>query len=669
MPANAAHASTGQDTTQDSSGDIRPGSPPVLKSASYTSRPSPEAAESHAQAKQGAPKQGLPIMALGALGVVFGDIGTSPLYAVKQCFQDDPSFAHDPALVLGILSLIIWSILFVVCVKYVGFILRADHDGEGGTLAMLGLIRSKVPPLPFRTPTALTLLVLFGSALLYGDGVVTPAISVLSAVEGLKQASPAFERFVVPLAAGILLALFVAQHCGTQRVGRFFGPVMLVWFGMIALLGVTHAVQHPDVLAAFNPLMGLRLLLGHGWAGYAVLGAVVLCFSGTEALFADLGHFGRSPIVLSWYCVVLPALGLNYLGQGAELLANPTSVRNPFFALVPHWGLYPAVIIATAATVIASQALISGAFSLTQQAINMGFAPRYRVVHTSEEERGQVYMPVVNYALMVACLALVVTFRSSDALGSAYGLAVIGTMTVTSITFYVVMRQVWHWPLWLAAPLAGAFLLVDFAFLGANLAKIWSGAWVPLLIGAVVFAMFAVWTEGRSRLRQAMASWAMPVSEFRHMADDWREREAGGAVFLTENSEKVPMVGKHPWLRAHVRHENILLLRVETTKRSYVPETDRFSLEELGNGIFRGVLRFGFMQRPDVWDALDGKLPFNQECAVFFLPQVIAAGPLSNWRGLLRRVTQFLARTGLSPIEYFELPPSQVVSVGLQVEG
>ena len=612
--------------------------------------------------------RGLPVMALGALGVVFGDIGTSPLYAVKQCFEDDPGFAHDPAAILGILSLIIWSILFVVCLKYVGFILRADHDGEGGTLAMLGLIRSKVPPLPFSRPAALTLLVLFGSALLYGDGVVTPAISVLSAVEGLKQASPEFGRWVVPLAAGILLALFWGQHYGTARVGHFFGPVMLLWFATIACLGIARALQHPAVLAAFNPVLGFRLLLGHGWSGYAVLGAVVLCFSGTEALFADLGHFGRRPIVLSWYCAVLPALGLNYLGQGAELLTNPQSVSNPFFAIVPHWALYPAVAIATAATVIASQALISGAFSLTQQAINMGFAPRYRVVHTSEEERGQVYMPVVNYALMVGCVTLVLTFRSSDALGSAYGLAVIGTMTVTSITFFVVMRRVWAWPLWLAGPLAGAFLLVDCAFLGANLAKLLAGAWVPLLVGAVVFALFAIWTEGRARLRQALAGWSMPVDEFRRLVEHWGDREEGGAVFLTENSDKVPMIGRHPWLRSHVRHENVLLLRVETTKRPYVPEAQRLSLEDLGQGVFRGVLRFGFMQRPCVSAALKGNLPFSEDTAIFFLPQVIASSSPSTWRGLLRRVTQFLGRTGLTPIEYFDLPPSQVVSVGLQLE-
>ena len=609
----------------------------------------------------------LPVMTLGALGVVFGDIGTSPLYAVQQCFTDEPAFAHDPALVIGLLSLIIWSIILVVCLKYVTFILRADHDGEGGTLALLGLIRTKVPPLKFARPSWLTLLVLFGSALLYGDGVVTPAISVLSAVEGLKVASPSFGSYVVPLSVGILLALFVFQHLGTEKVGRLFGPVMLLWFAAIAVAGVVSAVQHPAVLAAFNPLAGLRLLFGQGWAGYAVLGAVVLCFSGTEALFADLGHFGRRPIVLAWYLIVLPALGLNYLGQGAQLLANPAAADNPFFALIPHWAIYPMVALATAATVIASQALISGAFSLTQQAINMGFAPRYGVVHTSESERGQVYMPVINYALMVGCLALVLGFRSSSALGSAYGLAVIGTMTVTSITFFVVTRRVWNWPLLWSVPLVGLFLLIDCAFLGANLAKLLSGAWVPLLIGAFVFAILYIWTEGRSRFRQALADWSMPLPQFQALAKDWKQREGGGAVFLTEASDKVPLVGRHEWLRAHVRHEQVLLLRVETTSRPHVADKERLSIEDMGNGIFRGVARFGFMHNPDLIAVFKDGAPFDTGDAVFFLPQITAVGTWPWWRRALRRIYLFLGRTGLTPVEYFNLPPNRIVSVGLEL--
>ncbi len=612
-------------------------------------------------------KKALPLIALGALGVVFGDIGTSPLYAVQQCFQDDPAFAHDPAAIIGILSLIVWSVILVVCVKYTGFILRADHDGEGGTLALLGLVRSKVPPLPFARPGALTLLVLFGSALLYGDGVVTPAISVLSAVEGLKLASPVFGPVVVPLSVGILLALFLLQRYGTDRVGHFFGPVMVVWFAMIAILGAVGTVQHPAALAAFNPLAGLRLLVGHGWAGYAVLGAVVLCFSGTEALFADLGHFGRRPIVIAWYAVVLPALALSYLGQGGLLLENPDAASNPFFALVPHWALYPVVLVATAATVIASQALISGAFSLTQQAINMGFAPRYAVVHTSEDARGQIYMPVVNYALMVGCLALVLGFRSSAALGAAYGLAVIGTMAVTSVTFYVVTRQVWGWSRRRAVPLVAAFLLVDGGFLIANLAKLLSGAWVPLLVGGLVFAVLTIWTVGRARFRRAMAALTMPLAEFQDMARSWKDREPGGAVFLTENTDKVPLMGSHSWLRAHIRHENVLLLRVETTRSPHVADGERLSIEDMGGGIYRGVARFGFMHPPDVSAALSGSMPFDWSKAVFFLPQVILT-PAPSWgRGLFRRCFMFLGRTGLTQVEYFQLPVEQVVSVGVEL--
>ncbi len=610
----------------------------------------------------------LPTITLAALGIVFGDIGTSPLYAVQQCFTDQPAFAHDPALITGVLSLVIWSIILVVCVKYVTFILRADYDGEGGTLALLGLIHRERPPTRFARPAALTLLVLFGSALLYGDGVVTPAISVMSAVEGIKVASPALAAYVVPISVTILVALFLTQRFGTEKVGRLFGPIMLLWFAAIALLGLVAALHNPAVLVAFNPLLGLRLLFGQGWAGYAVLGAVVLCFSGTEALFADLGHFGRRPIVLAWYVVVLPALGLNYLGQGAHLLADPAAADNPFFAIVPSWAVIPMVALATAATVIASQALISGAFSLTQQAINMGFAPRYEVIHTSEEERGQVYMPTVNYALMVGCLALVLGFRSSAALGSAYGLAVIGTMTVTSITFFVVTRQVWEWPLYRSVLLVGLFLLIDAAFLGANLAKLFSGAWVPLLVGALVFLVFFTWTEGRARFRQALAGWSMPLPEFQALAKDWKQREGGGAVFLTEQADRVPLVGRQPWLRDHVRHEQVLLLRVETSSSPHIPADDRTAIEDLGNGIYRGTVRFGFMHTPDILTALKDACPFDSDKAVFFLPQITAIGVWPWWRRALRRIYLFLGRTGLTPVEYFNLPPDRIVSVGLELK-
>ncbi len=612
------------------------------------------------------PKQALPAVTLGALGIVFGDIGTSPLYAFAQCFKDTPGFAHDPAAITGALSLILWSILLVVCVKYTGFILRADHDGEGGTLALLGLLhaRSKAPK--YGAPGAMTLLVLFGSALLYGDGMVTPAISLLSATEGLEVISPAFKPAVVPLAVGILAALFAVQRLGTNKVGKLFGPVMLAWFVGIGVLGLVGIFRHPGVLVAFNPVVGLRLLLGHGWTGYAVMGAVVLCITGAEALFADLGHFGRRPILIGWYCVALPCLVLNYLGQGAMVLDHPDAASGPFFALVPHWALYPAVALATLATIIASQALISGVFSLTQQAINMGFAPRYRVIHTAEHE-GQVYVPAMNLFLAVGCLALVLAFRSSDALGAAYGLAVVGTMVVTSITFFAVVRQVWRWSLWRAAGLVGCFIVVDCSFLGANLAKLFSGAWVPLAIAALVFGVATIWTIGRVRVRRALDDWAMPLPEFQAQAKAWERRPPGVAVFLSQNPDRVPLVGRHEWLRDNVSHEQVLLLRMETTRQPHVDPSHRFELEDLGGGIYRGVARFGFLYPPNIPEALSD-LPFSLKGGVFFVPQPVASEGGSLVNRVLRRLFIVISQTAQSPAEHFALPPDQVVSVGLGLE-
>ncbi len=610
----------------------------------------------------------LPVLMLGALGVVFGDIGTSPLYAIRQVFHDTPAYAQDPAAIIGVLSLILWAIILAVCIKYTIFVLRADHDGEGGTLAMLGLIQQHNPPKPFAGPGALTLLVLFGSALLYGDGMITPSISVLSAVEGLNVATSAFKPYVLPLSAIILLALFLVQHRGTEAVGTLFGPVMLAWFTAIGATGLFGIISHPAVLASFNPLAGLHFLLTHGWTGYLTLGAVVLAFSGVEALFADLGHFGRRPIILAWYFLVLPGLMLNYLGQGALLLRNPHEAGEPFFGLVPHWGIYPMVILSTAATVIASQALISGAFSLTRQAVNLGLAPRYAVRHTSAESSGQVYMPVVNVFLMIGCLAVVFGFRSSDALGNAYGLAVIGTMTITSIVFFVVTTRVWHWSLWAAVPLMIAFLGFDLTFLGANLVKILQGAWVPLVIGIFVFTLLAVWTLGRARYRRALAGWAMDIGEFRAGMKGWASRGAGTAVFLTSDLHRVPLVGRHKWLRENCSYENVLLLKIETSPSPYGAESDRVTVEDLGNGLFTAIARFGFMETPCAGEVLPKALPFEWESVVFLLPQPIATDHGSFWRSALQRVFVFLGSTGLSPIEWFEIPAHQAVSVGLELD-
>ena len=609
----------------------------------------------------------MPTLVLGALGVVFGDIGTSPLYAIRQVFHDTPGFAQDPKAILGVLSLILWSLVLAVCVKYTLFVLRADHDGEGGTLAMLGLIRQSDPPAAFARPGALTLLVLFGSALLYGDGMITPSISVLSAVEGLNVATPVFKPYVLPISACILLALFLVQSRGTAAVGRLFGPVMLAWFVSIGAAGAVSIVAHPSVLAAFDPRFGVAFLFGHGWVGYATLGAVVLAFSGVEALFADLGHFGRRPIILGWYLLVLPGLMLNYLGQGALLLRDPKAAAEPFFGMIPHWGVYPMVALSTLATVIASQALISGAFSLTRQAVNMGLAPRYAVHHTSAESRGQVYMPVVNTFLMFGCLAVVLGFRSSDALGNAYGLAVIGTMTVTSIVYFVVTRRVWHWPLWQAAPLLIAFLVFDLAFLGANLAKVLEGAWVPLAIGGFVFTLLALWTLGRARYRQALAGWSMKTLDFKTEMTGWQRRR-GSAVFLTSNLDYVPLVGRHTWLRENCKYDNVLLLKIDMAQAPYVDGDTRVTVRKVCDGFYTGEARFGFMEEPCVGNVLQKALPFDWESAVFLLPKPIPTDHGSWSRRALQHVFLFLMKTGLSPIEWFQIPPHQAVSVGLELE-
>ena len=582
----------------------------------------------------------LPTLMLGALGVVFGDIGTSPLYAVQQVFSDTPGFAHDRGAILGILSLIIWSVILAVCVKYTMFVLRADHDGEGGTLAMLGLIEQHDPPKPFASPTALTLLVLFGSALLYGDGMITPSISVLSAVEGLNVATDIFKPYVLPIAASILFLLFIVQSRGTEAVGRLFGPVMFLWFGAIGLAGIVSIANNPAVLAALDPRHAVTFLFGHGWLGYATL---------------------------AWYVFVLPGLLLNYLGQGALLLHDPAAAAKPFFAILPHWAIYPMVALSTAATVIASQALISGAFSLTRQAVNLGLAPRYAVHHTSADSSGQVYMPVVNYFLMIGCLAVVLSFRTSDALGNAYGLAVIGTMTITSIVFFVVTTRVWHWPLYLAVPLAAAFLVFDLAFLGANLAKILQGAWVPLAIAAFVFTVLTLWTVGRARYRRALATWSMKTTDFQADMQTWERRE-GSAIFLTSNLDHLPLVRRHKWLRENCRYDNVLLLKIDLTPQPYVSDENRVTIKKVCNGFHTGEAHFGFMEEPCVGAVLAKVIPFDLDAAAFILARPIPTNRGALSRRALQRIYIFLSKTGLTPIEWFQIPAHQAVSVGLELE-
>ena len=612
------------------------------------------------------------VLALGALGVVFGDIGTSPLYALRQCFIDLRSPSVDPAALLGILSLIFWSLILVVCVKYVTFILRADHNGEGGTLALLALVLNQQSAKPAGRPTGLVLLVFFGSALLYGDGVITPSISVLSAVEGLKVAAPGAAHFIVPLSIGILAALFLIQSRGTGQVGAFFGPIMAFWFLTLAVMGISGIVQAPGVLAALNPGMAVEFLAHHGGRGVIVLGAVVLCLTGAEALFADLSHFGRLPIRLGWYGLVLPSLVLNYFGQGALILKHPTLTDNPLFLLVPHLLLYPMVALATVAAVIASQALISGAFCLTAQAIHLGFLPRMRIVHTSKEEQGQIYIAVVNYLLMLACIAVVAGFRSSERLGGAYGLAVIGTMLVTSITYYVVVRRVWKWPLSVAVPLVGFFLLLDLAFLAGNVVKILSGAWVPLLIAALVFAIFWIWTTNRARYGQALQSWGLPLEEFRHEVKSWQRHHTGTGVFLTTREHFVPLVGRNPWLHEHCRHQQLLLITVRDRPVPYVSDSEMAVVEEMGSGFWRIRASFGFMQSHDLMRLLKspamGTIAIDFEHLIFYVPQSQIDYKGGWWRQRIGNVYRFLGSNTLSAADYFCLPARNVVHVGVQLK-
>lgn len=623
-----------------------------------------------ARAKHG--QKRAPLLVLGALGVVFGDIGTSPLYGLRQCFQNLHASRAEPPEVLGILSLIVWALVLVVCVKYLSFIIRADYEGEGGTLALLALVLSRKPRRETERPGAFILMVLFGSALLYGDGVITPAISVLSAVEGLKIALPTANGFIVPLSLGILIGLFLLQCRGSGQVGFLFGPVMALWFVSIAILGVGGVMQAPQILKALNPVEALSFFLHHGWQGLSVLGGVVLCFSGAEALFADLGHFGRPPIVAAWYGLVLPALLLNYFGQGALMLLHPGGVSHPFFALVPRPLLYPAVALATAATVIASQALISGVFSLTQQAIHMGYFPRFEIIHTSREERGQVYIATINYALMAACIAVILAFQSSDRLGSAYGLAVVGTMTITSLTYFVVLRRVWKWSRLAAAALTAFFLSIDLPFLAGSLTKLASGAGLPLGLALIVFSIYWIWTAGRARYRRALDAWAWPIDKFRSEIKSWPERQEGTAIFLTSHRDTVPLIGRNHWLRQHARHQKIVLLTIAEEKVPYVRDDEAIMVEELGDDFWSVIASFGFMQHPDVSRALKSsqcrQIKIDWDRLVCYLPEAHAVYKGSWFKRRTTEIYQLLSHNSLSLSQYLRIPAGQIIHVGVRLE-
>ena len=624
-----------------------------------------------------ATRRDLAALSLAALGVVYGDIGTSPLYTIRECFLPGHGAEPTAANVLGVLSLIFWSLALVVVLKYLVFVMRADNRGEGGIMALIALISPAANGNGNggrRRRRRLIMLGLFGTALLFADGMITPVITVLGAIEGLEVATPVLRPLVVPISLGILAGLFLVQKRGTARVGAMFGPAMVVWFLMIAALGVPWIVRHPEVLTAVAPWHAVGFLVGHRLQGFFVLGAVVLCFTGTEALYADMGHFGPRPIRFAWSVMVCPCLLLNYFGQGAAILGGGArAVANPFFALAPACLLYPVVAVATVAAVIASQALISGAFSLAQQAMQLGYSPRLDVVHTSSLARGQIYVPQVNGLLLVACCALTVIFRSSSSLAAAYGVAVTGTMTITSILLYAVARERWGWGRIGAGALIGLFLCIDLPFLSANLVKVAHGGWLPLLVGAALYCVFVTWKQGRELLARQMRDGMVALDRFLpSLRLERPPRVSGTAVFMTSNLDVVPPVLLHHFKHNKVLHEQVILLYVLTERVPVVPLEERVEVHDLGDEVYSVIARFGFMETPDVPRALKQcrtrglRVKLGETSYYLGRETLLTTGgsDMAQWR---KGLFAYLSRNARPATAFFGLPPNRVVELGMQV--
>lgn len=612
-------------------------------------------------------------LTIGALGVVFGDIGTSPLYALRECFHPERGVAATPDNVLGILSLIFWALVLVVSVKYLGFVLRADNKGEGGVLALMALMFGDSQGAGDRRKGVL-LLGIFGAALLYGDGVITPAISVLGAVEGLGVATRNLDPYIVPLAVVILIAVFAGQRFGSGGVGRVFGPVMAAWFLTIAVLGARGILMAPEVLQAVNPWHALVFFAEHRFTAFVALGAVFLVVTGAEALYADLGHFGARAIRRAWCGVALPALLLNYFGQGALLLAQPERTVNPFYQLAPGWALYPLVALATAAAVIASQALISGVFSVTMQAVQLGYLPRMEIRHTSSRRRGQIFLPLVNGMLLLGCVCLVLGFQSSSGLSHAYGLAVSLIMVITTVLFYFASRRLWNWSRRRAGLLCGAFLLVDLAFLGANSMKTLHGGWFPLALGVGIAIVMTTWKQGRRALGERLSAGMLPFELFLDgILNSGARRARGTAVFMSGNPAGTPLALLHNLKHNQVIHERVLLLTLLTAEQPHVAPADRLKVERLADGFWRVTARAGFMEKPAVPELLAGcaahGLPVEPDNVTFFLSRetiLITNLPgMARWRG---RLFAFLSRNAQSATKFFGLPAPRVVELGMQIE-
>ncbi|MBI1397499.1 MAG: potassium transporter Kup [Betaproteobacteria bacterium] len=612
-------------------------------------------------------------LTLAALGIVYGDIGTSPLYAVKEVFAGaQHAVPIGTENVLGILSLFFWSLFLVVTIKYVSFLTRVSNRGEGGVIALMTLALRKGRR-SSRSGTALVLLGLAGASLFYGDGVITPAISVLSAVEGLETVTPFFDPYIVPISLTILVSLFLFQRMGTARVGALFGPIMVIWFATLAVFGAMSIARHPAVLAAIGPWHAYRFLIGHSTLGFFALGAVVLCVTGAEALYADLGHFGSRPIRYGWLGCVMPALVINYFGQGALLLSTPGAADNPFYMLAPIWARYPLVVLATIATVIASQAVISGAFSITQQAIQLGYAPRLDIRHTSEHEAGQIYLPAVNWGLLVAVVVLVIGFGSSTRLASAYGIAVTGTMLITNVLATAVAIRIWKWRPVYACVAALPFVCIDAGFFLANAVKIPDGGWFPIAFGGAIFILLTTWKRGRELLTQRLAKGAVPLAEFvPWLATERIERIPGSAVFMTASPSSVPSALLHSLKHYRALHDQIIILSVEVSDVPRVPDSERVRVRRLDGRISQVTVTYGFTDEPDIPEALascgEHGLQLDMMETTFFLGRATLIpkrrSDLAYWRALLF-VAMF--RNAGSATQFFRLPPNRVVELGIQV--
>ncbi|MDH3883091.1 MAG: potassium transporter Kup [Desulfobacterales bacterium] len=612
-------------------------------------------------------------LSLAALGVVFGDIGTSPLYAIRECFHGEYGIAVSPANVLGVLSLMFWSLVMIVTLKYLIFVLRADNQGEGGVMALTALIKSERGQVK-NSRLTLVSIGLFAACLLYGDGMITPAISVLSAVEGIRIITPFFKPYVIPVTIIILGVLFMIQKRGTARVGGLFGPVIFVWFSVLAVLGFIQIVRSPLVLVALLPWYGIKFLLINKFHGFVVLGAVFLVVTGAEALYADMGHFGRRPIRLTWIVLVLPTLVLNYFGQGALLLTRPEEAHHPFYALVPSWAMIPMVVLATLATIIASQAVITGSFSLTRQAIQLGYLPRLRVTHTSASHIGQIYVGPVNWLLMICTIGLVLGFQSSSKLAAAYGVAVTSTMLVTTTLFYVVARKRWGWHRLTAGTLAGIFFLVDIPFFSANISKIFHGAWFPLAIGAFFFTLMLTWEQGRRILADQIKTLTPSFDVFEKSLDENPpQRVNGQAVFLTGNPDVIPSTLVQNLKHNKIIHSDVAILHFKTENVPRVPNFDKVKTEKLGGGFFQIIAHHGFMEEPKIDTILtlahEQGLNFKLEQASYYLGrEKLSIGPdpvMGRWRSNL---FIFVSRNSMDAASFFGIPRDRIIEVGVQLQ-